>query len=415
MNGKVYVRKRKTVKNGIVYEYRFEVESIDGKRKWISKSGFKTLSMARKAGIEALEDYCMFGRVVEPVNMSFADFLEHWINIECESTLNEVTVMNYRKKVKNLINPYLGRYNINTINRDKLQNLLSTLHNNGYARNTLLVVKGILTKCFNYAVISDYLIKSPAHNLRIPKNKNTKVPTRKAPHIYLTNEQLNKIFDRFPVSSSAHLPLMLGLHCGLRLGEVFALTWDDVDLDNKKISVNKQIQWRQYPRTEEDKKENNGKATSNSGCWYFTSTKYNSDRIIEIDNELYKLLVWKKRKHKKENIYYYETPKREISTTPSGKKVHFICVREDGTYVSPRTMQHTSSVIHKQLGIENFDFHSLRHTHATVLLENNAPLKYIQQRLGHKKLDITLNVYQHLTENLIQKGIESLNSIYISK
>ena len=89
-----------------------------------------------------------------------------------------------------------------------------------------------------------------------------------------------------------------------------------------------------------------------------------------------------------------------ITITKTDKEIHFVCVREDGTYITPRTMQHTSRVIHNELNIKEFDFHSLRHTHATVLLERGAPLKYIQQRLGHKKIDITLNVYQHQTDHL---------------
>ena len=75
-------------------------------------------------------------------------------------------------------------------------------------------------------------------------------------------------------------------------------------------------------------------------------------------------------------------------------------------------MQHTSRVIHNELNIKDFDFHSLRHTHATVLLENGAPLKYIQQRLGHKKVDVTINVYQHLTEDLAKQGTNVLNNIF---
>ena len=78
-------------------------------------------------------------------------------------------------------------------------------------------------------------------------------------------------------------------------------------------------------------------------------------------------------------------------------------------------MQHTSRVIHNDLNIKEFDFHSLRHTHATVLLEKGAPLKYIQQRLGHKKIDVTLNVYQHLTEELTQRGVNVLNKIFYIK
>ncbi len=419
MKQNIIIRKRNSAKHGATYEYRFETASIGGQRKWISKGGFLDENTARIEGIKALNEYNTCGQVVKPSTMSLADFLEHWLVNDCAATLNEITIINYRKKIKNLIVPYLGKYRMNTIDRDKLQNLLITLHDNGYSDNTISAVKGILTKCFTYAYYSGFLTKMPAINLKIPKNENTSIPTRQSPHVYLTKEQLNTIFDRFPLGSSSYLPLILGLHCGLRLGEAFALTWEDIDLDKRKISVNKQIQWRQFKRTDEQKKNNNGRNTEDCGCWYYASTKYKSDRVLEMDEELYRLLSAEKTKQDNARAYfgeryplYYETERREITDIPTEKEIHFICVREDGTYITPRTMQHTSRIIHNDLNIRDFDYHSLRHTHATVLLEKGAPLKYIQHRLGHKKIDITINVYQHLTDDLRQQGTDILNGIF---
>jgi integrase len=212
---------------------------------------------------------------------------------------------------------------------------------------------------------------------------------------------------------------MIGLRCGLRLGEAYALTWSDIDFGKKTISINKQIQWRQFKRTKEEKKLNNGKATTDCGCWYFSSTKYKSDRVLEMDDELYHLLLEEKGKQDKASAYfaerythYYENEKREIISRETDKEIRFLFVREDGTYITPRTMQHTSRIIHNELNIKEFDYHSLRHTHATVLLEKGAPLKYIQQRLGHKKIDVTINVYQHLTDDLKAKGVAVLNDMF---
>ena len=420
MKQNITIRKRKSAKHGVTYEYRFEIAPIGGQRKWISKGGFLDENTAQIEGIKALNEYTACGQVIAPTTMSMADFLEHWIANDCAATINEVTLINYRKKIKNLILPYLGKYRMSTIDRDKLQNLLITLHDNGYSHNTISGVKGILTKCFNYAYYSGYIARMPAVNLKIPKSENTTIPTRSSPHVYLTKEQLTAIFDRFPRSHPSHLPLMIGLHCGLRLGEAYALTWDDIDLENKKISVNKQIQWRQYKRSDEAKRADNGKKTDECGCWYFSSTKFKSDRVIEMDDELFNLLSAEKQKQDNARAYfgerytrYYTTERREITNTPRADEIRFVLVREDGSYITPRTMQHTSRTIHYTLNIRDFDYHSLRHTHATVLLEKGAPLKYIQQRLGHKKIDVTINVYQHLTDDLRKKGTDVLNDVFV--
>ena len=74
-------------------------------------------------------------------------------------------------------------------------------------------------------------------------------------------------------------------------------------------------------------------------------------------------------------------------------------------------MQHTTAIITKKLGIK-FNFHSLRHTHCTMLAENNAPIKYVQQRLGHKNVTVTLQIYQHVSEKMSEEGRIALNNIY---
>ena len=129
MKQNIIIRKRKSVKKGLTYEYRFETASIGGQRKWISKGGFEDEQTARIEGIKALNEYNTCGQVTEPTTMSFADFLDHWLVNDCMATLSENTMINYRKKIKNLIVPYLGKYRLNTIDRDKLQNLSAVICN----------------------------------------------------------------------------------------------------------------------------------------------------------------------------------------------------------------------------------------------------------------------------------------------
>lgn len=86
-----------------------------------------------------------------------------------------------------------------------------------------------------------------------------------------------------------------------------------------------------------------------------------------------------------------------LSDNLGSVEIQPLLVRENGEYIAPRTMQHTSSVIHHKMNFPEFDFHSLRHTHATMLQENGADMVYIQRRLGHVNLSTT-NIYtDHLT------------------
>lgn len=172
MTSDILVRMRRSEKCGKTYEYRFETASVDGKRKWSSKGGFKTAKAARLAGLAALNEYNNCGRVVQATEMSFADFLDYWMEHDCKTVLKESTFINYQKKIKNHIKPELGGYRMKSIDKDRLQEFLNAMHDNGYARNTLMVDKGILTKCFMYAVDRRYLPSSPAVGIKLPKYEN---------------------------------------------------------------------------------------------------------------------------------------------------------------------------------------------------------------------------------------------------
>ena len=96
-------------------------------------------------------------------------------------------------------------------------------------------------------------------------------------------------------------------------------------------------------------------------------------------------------------------------------------VRENGTYISPRTMQHVGRVIHGKAEkkrnndnlviSENWDFHSMRHTHATMLLEAGIPLAAIQERLGHTNIDMTEHYTAHVTDTMRKNLADTINKL----
>ena len=92
------------------------------------------------------------------------------------------------------------------------------------------------------------------------------------------------------------------------------------------------------------------------------------------------------------------------------QRVKMVCVDENGQYTSTDSFKYCSRVINKNLGI-NFDYHSLRHTHATLLLENRANEKSVQERLGHSTIITTLQIYTHNTENLKKETVDIFEKI----
>lgn len=430
----VTIRKRHKKDGEVMYEYRFEIASIDGKRQWKTKCGFKTMTEARREGKAALLAYEQAGQIVVKDRISVADFLSYWMENDCMIELKPTTIKNYKKTVEKILEPKIGSYRLKSLTREILQALIIDLFDQGYSYNSLTSIKGVLTKSMNFALDNHYITSSPAVRLKIPKNKIPKVPTRSAPHYYIDRETMSKVFERFPETSPSHIPLKLGYECGLRLGEVFGLCWDDVDFKNKVIYINRQVQWYQDgERTSLSKVEKNGTAESGDGFWYFAPPKYNSYRKVEISNELADLLFREQARQSRASEYYGiyynyyysecaisingETPKtvngiNRISKDENGYPVHFVCIRDNGTFISPRTMQHVSRVIKKEI-TKQFDFHSLRKTHASMLAEMGVEQKYIQTRLGHANLDMTINVYECTTDMMRERGRCALNRLYI--
>lgn len=389
----VNVRKR-----GEKWQYQFEAAVIDGKRKQITKSGFRTKKEALEAGTKALAEYNNCGLTFTPSEISFNDYLDYWIKEYAQVNLKETTVDNYIKKIRLYIKPELGIYKLKALTPSILQSYINKKFNEGFSRNTLLVLKGILSGSLNYAVEPLRYIKfSPMAAVKLPLQRAVpKTPTRKKEKHIVSEEQFNKIIERFPYRHTCYLPLQLAYRCGLRLGEAFAITWDDVNFEENTLSINKQVQW-------------------DNKYWYFTDTKYKSDRIIDLDDFMANILKQYKVQQLKDKVYYGEdytqlkvNDKNQINEI-EGSEIKLINIRENGTYIQPRVMQHCFRIIHYKLGYKELDYHSLRHTHTTMLLSAGANIKAVQERLGHKKLDITLQVYTHVTDEMRKKTLNILN------
>ena len=157
---------------------------------------------------------------------------------DCKLTCKESTLYGYEKKIRLYLKPELGGYRVSSIDKKILQTFITDLYNDGFSINTIISIKGLLTKSFNYALENHYIMISPANRLVIPQNMQPDKPTRRKEHIYLTKDNIDSLFERFPKGTSSFVPLQIAYHTGMRPGEVFGLVWDDIDFDNKVINVN---------------------------------------------------------------------------------------------------------------------------------------------------------------------------------
>lgn len=394
-----------TYKRGNLWAYRFESAPVDSKRKWITKSGFKNQSEAYEAGMVAYTQYKQTGKSFTPSNISVSDYMDYWIDNYCKVNLKANMASTYKKKIDLYIKPAIGSYYLKDIEPSLLQELINNLFNTGMSRNSLGNVKGILTKSFAYAKTTARFINddpSATISLPLPRAK-AEVKTKKKVRVVWTNEQLDTVFKTFAQGHIYHMPLLLAYRCGMRLGEIFGLMWDDIDFDKGILSINRQVQ-------------------NHNDKWYLENPKYDSFRTIELDDitlsELKRLYEHEKECEQYYNEYYnyiycetLEDDSKRLTYEPAGESMHMVLVRDDGSWIQPRTMMHCFNVIHHKLGFTELDFHSLRHTHASNLLAKGADVKYVQERLGHKNVATTLDIYAHVTETMRERNKDILNTL----
>ena len=115
-------------KRGKVYEYRFETASVDGTRKQITKSGFRTKQEALNQGALDYNEYYRIGRVKRNKEMSYADYLDFWIDTYCNFNLKYSTIVTYINIMKNDLKPMLGRYSLLQIDTQILQKFINKIY-----------------------------------------------------------------------------------------------------------------------------------------------------------------------------------------------------------------------------------------------------------------------------------------------
>lgn len=358
--------------------YYFDLGSVEGKRKKIERKavGAETKAQAEKILRKAMEDYENTGVIFDPPTTSLHDYMLFWLEEYVKINLKYNTQENYKNIIDNHINPAIGKIKLRSITPEILQKFINDKHREGLSRKTLSIFHTVLQGALKQAVYPYKLLReNPMQYVKLPRKENIK--TTEADLKILPMSSIKKIIDFLDTSNTFYMPFHIGLNTGMRVSEVCALTWDCVDLINGTVTVDKIM-------------------VCVNKEWVFGTPKTKSSyRTIQIGGSLVKILKEQKIRQKENRLRYGEYYR--ISD--------FVCTKENGENVTPASCKWSGRNIRDKLGID-FNFHSLRHTHATLLLEQNAPIKEIQARLGHSRSGITLDTYSHLTDKMKSQTVD---------
>ena len=426
----VNVRKR-----GKVYEYRIEIASIDGTRKWITKTGFKTKQEALQVGALAYNDYYKVGKVHRNKDMSYSDYLDYWVDTYCNFNLKYSTIVTYLNIIKLYLKPRLGHYKLSAIDSQMLQEFINDLYleknlSKWYLKGILKTIKGSLKyACYTVNFIND----NPAEIVHIPRYE---VVTGDPAHIF-TQEEIERILNRFKDNHSIYYAFLTAYYTGMRVSEVYALTWDCVDFEKKTITVNKNIIKKN--KFGKPKKYTISKGHSTEVWFYGTCKNPQSNRTISIGDTLIKALKEFKKEQEEYKKYYgdsylkhYEKkvineytkrPEIKIVSAPAElelnlKEAELVFVKPNGQYRGTESTRHAFKIINYELGIP-CRFHDFRDTHATRLIEQGADIKAVSKRIGHSTIQTTYNIYVRVTNKMetdtVDRFEEYTNTLNIPK
>lgn len=419
--GNVYVQKR-----GKVYQYQFAIASIDGKRKYKNKSGFRTKSEAIEAGVKAYNEYINVGHCIEPSKMSYSDYLDYWMKEHCEINLKYHTIQAYQNIIKNHIKPKLGFYMLSQLTTSVIQEFINNIYlEKGFSKNFLKNILKVLKGSLGYATdVVGFIKVNPSLKVRLPKYD---IPDSDPVYI-LSNEEVEKILERFSNNTCVYYAFLTAYYTGLRVSEVFGLTWDDIDFVKRTITVNKNI-LKKNQAGGTKKRLISGNSTT---VWYFGTCKTKgSYRTIEIGDTLLKAL----KKYKEEQIQNrkdygdtYMKHYKKIVNNPYNNKpeikiinayaelevpleeVKLVFLKKNGVFEGTDSCKYPFKVIHYELGIP-CRFHDFRDTHATRLIEAGADIKAVSKRLGHSNIRTTYEIYVKVTTKMESDTVEKFENI----
>lgn len=363
-------------KRGNSWSFYFELAKVNGKRRRKEKGGFKTKKEAEIALAIAIEEYENCGKIKEETNMSMSDFMDYFFKNYSKVKLKYYTQNTHSSHIEFHIKPKLGHYRLKSITSAILQDFFDDMYKKGYAKETLKKSYGILSKSFKLAVYPYSLLKNnPMEHVTLRDYKyNNKQKVR-----VIDKEVFEKVANYYKQKEHYfYIPIIIAFHTGMRRGEILALRWKDIDFEDKSISVNHSVTFKK------------------TGNWELTSPKtFSSIRRIAIGNTLLSIL-------------------REHKTKMKSLGIHsdFVCVNPNTKkLISIYSLKDLNRKTREIFDVEYFNMQDLRHTHATMLLEGNVPLKTVSERLGHANIYITADTYMHVTKKLERESIKIFESM----
>lgn len=357
------------------WEARYTVGRDPGTGKQVQRSVYgSTQAEVRKKLAQITVDIDQ-NAYIRPQHVTVSTWMKNWQE-NYLGNLKYNTIKTYKSAIDNHIIPSLGATKITDLTTDHIQRMLNRTK---LSPSSVKWIYAILHHALQQAVSNKIISYNPADACVLPRKP-------KRDMVVLSADNVGKYLSALE-NDNMQYPITVTLFAGLRLGEVLGLTWNDVDYNASSIHVRQQLM-------------------RIDGTYTLAPLKNDTERCVKVAPFVMDIL---KRQHKKQL-----EEKLAAGSLWKGNPLNLVFTSELGEHLCSKTLQRHHAEAAKAIGMPDLRFHDLRHSFATLSLQNGDTIKTVQAHLGHATAAFTLGTYAHFTQDA-EETSASLMQQFIEK
>jgi len=307
-------------------------------------------------------------------NETLADFLHHWLVVK-KTKVRTATFVQYNQIIRDYVVPHIGMIRVVDLRTDHIQRLYQHLLELKVSVSVVRKTHTILHSALQQALRTDLIFRNPVSTAQPPSLPPTEIS-------FMDDSQASQ----FLIAIRGHrweALFHLALTSGARQKELLGLKWTDFDWAKKTLKIDRQLG---YP---------------GDGIGFSQTKTRNSRRTISLGSQTIQVL----RQH------YDRQCKARLEAGENWQEFGLIFTTSNGTPIHPRNLLKEFKKILKQAGLPPIRFHDLRHTCASLLLNDNVSPIVVARRLGHSKPSTTMDIYGHLIPDMQTEAAEKLDRL----
>ena len=371
--------KKKNGEKAWYFKTYLGIDPLTGKKKYTTKRGFRTQKEAKTA-LSRLELELQKTGMPTSTNTTFKEAAESWLE-SYKKTVKESSYSRTKIIFNKHIYPKFGNIKLSKINTAYCQKVVNDWSEKGTSKQYPLFIN-YMNKVFKYAINIGLTSDNPTLNLLIPKPQ---IKTEKKLKLY-TKEQLELFLNEVSQEQNLYFKnrdytlFRLLAFSGCRIGEILALTWDNINFKTNEMAIKKTV--------------------ARSDKYYISETPKTkkSNRIIYLDEKTIKQLKFWKLEQRK---YLFQ-----LGFT----KANYLFTNDENNFTINQSVAERYNIYRERAGLPYIGLHGFRHTHASMLYEAGADHKEVQERMGHANIKTTMDTYTHITNSKKEETTQKLTN-----